>query len=69
MCASREYPTLGWIWEPNLPSIHVYYNMLWENRYKEDYEWLCNELFSTLYQVLFGEEALCVSPEGQNIVK
>ena len=57
MCASREYPTLGWRWEPSLPSIHVYYKMLWENKYKEDYEWIFNKLFSTLYEVLFGEEA------------
>ena len=69
MCASRGYPTLGWRWEPNLPSIHVYCNMLWENKYKEDYERICNELFSTLYQVLFGEEEPCLSLEGQKLVK
>ena len=43
--------------------------MLWENKYKEDYELICNGLFSTIYQVLFGEEAPCLSLEGQNIVK
>ena len=67
--ANKEYPSLGWKWEPNLPSIHVYYKMLWENKYKEDYELICNGLFSTIYQVLFGEEALCLSPEGYKIVK
>ena len=40
-----------------------------ENKYKEDYEWICNGLFSTLYQVLFGEEAPCLSPEGYKLVK
>ena len=39
------------------------------NKYKEDYELICNGLFSTLYQVLFGEEAPCLSPEGKKIVK
>ena len=43
--------------------------MLWKTKSKEDYELICNELFPTLYQVLFGEEAPCLSPEGQNIVK
>ena len=43
--------------------------MLWENRYKEDYEWICNELFSTLYQVLFDEEAPCLSHKGKKLVK
>ena len=28
MCASREYPYLGWKWKPDLPSIHVYCKML-----------------------------------------
>ena len=50
-------------------SIHVYCKMLWETKYKEDYELICNRLFHTLYQVLFGEEAPWLSPEGQNIVK
>lgn len=43
--------------------------MIWENKYKEDYELICNELFATIYQILFGEEAPCPSPEGQKIVK
>ena len=69
MCATLEFPSLRWKWEFNLPSIHVYCKMLWETKYKEDYEWICNELFSTLYQVLFSEEEPCLSLEGQNIVK
>ena len=43
--------------------------MLWENKYKEDYEFICNGLFSTLCQVLFGEEAPYLSPKGKKIVK
>jgi hypothetical protein len=37
--------------------------------YKEDYAWICNGLFSTLYQVIFGEEAPCLSPKQNNLVK
>ena len=69
MCVSIEYPSLDWKWEPNLPSFHVYCKILWENKYKEDYEMICNGLFSTLYQVLFGEEAPCLSLEGKKTVK
>ena len=69
MCASREYPSLGWKWKPYLPSIHVYYKILWQNKYKGDYERIFNDLFSTIYRILFGEEAPCLSPEGQKIVK
>lgn len=43
--------------------------MLWEIKYKEDYELICNGLFPTLYQVLFGEEAPCLSLQGQKIVR
>ena len=68
MCANIEFPSLGWKWEPYLPSVHVYCKMLWENKY-EDYELICNGLFSTLYQVHFSEEAPCLSPEGKKIVK
>lgn len=43
--------------------------MLLEKKYKEDYELICNGLFSTLYQVLFGEEAPCLSLEGHKLVR
>ena len=49
MCVNLEFPSLGWKWESSLPSIHVYYKMLWETKYKEDYELICNGLFPTLY--------------------
>ena len=43
--------------------------MLWENKYKEDYDQICNKFFPTLYQALFEEETPCISPERQAIVK
>ena len=67
--ASLDFASLGWKWESSFPSIHVYCNMLWETKYKEDYEVICSKLFPTLYQVLFSEEAPCLSPKGQEIVK
>jgi hypothetical protein len=69
MCASREYPSLGWRWKSDLPSIHFYFKMLWERKYKEDYKPIYSELFATIYQILFGEESRCLSPKGKNIVK
>ena len=36
---------------------------------KEDYERICNDLFASIYRVLFAEEAPCLSPKGQKIVK
>jgi hypothetical protein len=69
VCASRKYPSLGWKLKFGLPSIHIYCKMLWENKYREDYGLICNGLFSTIYQVLFGEEASFLSPEVRKIVK
>ena len=69
MCASREYRSLGWKWNPDLPSIHVYYKILRENKYKEEYERMGNGLFAPIYQILFGEESPCLSPKGQEIVQ
>ena len=69
MCAIREYPSLGWRWKPNLSSIHVYCKVLWESKYREDYERICNGLFAPIYLFFFGEEVPCLSPKGQKIVK
>ena len=43
--------------------------MLQENKHKEYYERICNGLFSPIYQILFGEEAPSLSPEGKTIVQ
>ena len=69
MCVNVEFPSLEWKWEPSLPSVHVYCKMLWENKYKEDYDQICNKFFLTLYETLFGEETPCLSPAGQAMVK
>ena len=44
MCANIEFPSLEWKWESSLPSVHVYRKMLWENKYKEDYDQICNKV-------------------------
>ena len=69
MCANIEFPSLEWKWESSLPLVHVDCKMLWENKYKEYYDQICNNFFPTLYQTLFGEETPCLSPTGQEIVK
>ena len=61
MCASREYPTMGWKWDPSQSWIHVYCKIFEENKYKEYYERIRNVLFTHIHQVLFGEEAPCIS--------
>ena len=68
MFASREYLSLGCKWIPNLPSICVYCMMLQENKYKEDYDKICNGLFSPICQILFGEEEPTFSLKGYEIV-
>jgi hypothetical protein len=55
MCANRMYHSLGRKWKFDLMSIHVYCKMLWENKYKKNYELICNGIFSAIYQVFFGE--------------
>ena len=67
--ANIEFPSIEWKCKSSLPSIHLYCKILWEKKYKEDYDQICNKVFPTLYQILFGEEAPCLSPKGQAIVK
>ena len=69
MCASLEFSSLEWKWEPSLPSVHVYCKMLWENKYKEDYDQICNKFFPSLYETLFREEIPCLSLARQASVK
>ena len=43
--------------------------MLWENIYKKDYERICNGFFDPIYQIMFGEEAPCLSSKEQKMVQ
>ena len=69
MCANLEFPSLEWKWEPSLPSVHVYCKMLWENKYKEDYDQICNKFFPIVYQELFEEETPCLSQRDKQLSK
>jgi hypothetical protein len=69
MCSNIKFPSLKWKWESIFPLVHVYCKIQWKTKYKKDYDRICNKVFPTLYQVLFGEEAPCISPKGQAIVK
>lgn len=68
-CASREYLSLGWKWTSIILSIHIYRKILWENRYKEDYDKICDGLFAPIYQILFVNEAPYFFPKGWQIVQ
>lgn len=69
MRGSWEYLEMGWNWYPSQSSIHVYCKVIWENKYKEDYERICNGLFTHIHQVLFGEEVPCISSKVQTLVQ
>ena len=34
VCATNEFPTMNWKWQAIESPIHVYYQNLWEHKYK-----------------------------------
>jgi len=53
MCVSHQYPIMGWTWKPSDPTIHTYYKVLWEHKYRTQYQKICEHLLAPLYESIF----------------
>jgi hypothetical protein len=55
-------------WHVAKLSIHVYFNILWDNRYKKSYSLICNEFITCIYFILFKKECLRLSVVAKKMI-
>jgi hypothetical protein len=55
-------------WHPLELAVHVYYNILWENRYKKSYVVICYHFIAPVYFLLFKIECPRLSNEAKKII-
>jgi hypothetical protein len=68
MCTRNIFPCMNLSWHvTNLP-IHVYLNILWENRYKNSYSLICDEFIAQIYFILFKKECPRVSAGAKKMI-
>jgi hypothetical protein len=50
---SIHFPEMNWSWNPNSPSIHVYFSEPWENNFKKYFYEIYNHFVSPLFHIIF----------------
>jgi hypothetical protein len=56
MCARNIFVAMNLSWHVAELPIHVYFNILWENRYNNSYSLICDEFIACIYFILFKKE-------------
>ena len=69
ICSSVQFPNLGWNWNQNQPSIHVYFSQLWSVNYIKHFYNICYLFLTPLQSILFGFPRHRISFEARNGMK
>jgi hypothetical protein len=56
ICARNVFARINLSWHVSELPVHVYFNALWENRYKKSYSLICDEFISRIYFIIFKKE-------------
>jgi hypothetical protein len=54
MCIAHKYPNMGWIWLLADVTIHIYSKVIWEHKYRTDYQRICEHFLAPLYEFIFA---------------
>jgi hypothetical protein len=68
MCARNIFFDMNLSWHVAKLLVHVYFNILWENRYKTFYSLICDELITHIYFILFKKECSRLSAAAENMI-
>jgi hypothetical protein len=53
MCTINIFPDMNLSWDVAELLIHVYFSILWANRYKKSYSLICDEFITQIYFTIF----------------
>jgi hypothetical protein len=56
MCARNIFSEMNLSWHMSEPPVHIYFSMLWENKYKKSYSMICDLFLAHLYFIIFHQE-------------
>jgi len=68
ICARNVFSRMNLRWHTLELLVHVYFNILWENRYKKSYSLICNQFIIRIYFLLFKKECPSMLEETKRIV-
>jgi hypothetical protein len=57
ICAKNVFVDRNLSWHVAELPVHVYFNILWENRYNKSYALICDEFIARVYFIIFKKNA------------
>jgi hypothetical protein len=69
MCARNVFVGMKLSWHASELLVHVYFNILWENRYKKSYSLIYDEFIACIYFILFKKECLRLSAMEKKVIE
>jgi hypothetical protein len=68
-CAPETFSSgMNLSWHVTELLVHVYFNILWENRYKKSYSLICDEFIAQIYFILFKKECPRLSVAAKKMI-
>jgi hypothetical protein len=68
ICARNVFSGMNLNWHSSELPVHVYFNILWENRYKKSFSLICDQFIACIYSLLFKKECPRLSDEAKKVV-
>jgi hypothetical protein len=68
ICARNVFSGMNLNWHSYELSFHVYFNILWENRYKKSHSLFCDQFIARIYFLLFNKECPRLSDEENMVI-
>jgi hypothetical protein len=67
--ASNVFIGMNLNWHVAEIHVHVYFNILWENRYKKSYSLICDEFIAHAYFIIFKNECPRLSIVAKKMIE
>jgi hypothetical protein len=68
ICARNFFANMNLRWHVAEIPVHVYFSILWENRYKKSYTFICDEFISRIHFIIFKKECPRLSAVAKKMV-
>jgi hypothetical protein len=68
ICTRNAFAGMNLNWHSLELAVHVYFNILWENRYKKSYAIICDQFIAHIYFLLFRKECPRFSDKANKVI-
>jgi hypothetical protein len=68
ICARNVFAGMNLSWHASELPVHVYFSILWENRYKRSYSLICDQFIAPIHFLLFKKECPRLSDAAKKVI-